>query len=238
MAIHPIAGETFHSKLQIWTLRWHYRTNQGITMDFSTKCHRNSSNSCWDVSVWAKVVDRPNNIAIPRAMLLASMAKNKSNIHSITFTEFHSSEHLDRPNVFGCKCKTSHLPIIIIIIILSCSSHLLTCPHWCSKFDTFMIFCHRSDWFLYCIWHLHGQDGREGQTHAWLLQHPQWDCDETCHLDHVVSSTLKSHWLIFWNRNKSEITVNAKLFLKSLPHFRRLCETEFVSWQIPLYLNE
>lgn len=25
-----------------------------------------------------------------------------------------------------------------------------------SKFDAFAIFCRRSDWFLYCIWHLHG----------------------------------------------------------------------------------
>ena len=64
------------------------------------------------------------------------------------------------------------------------------CHIYIHSFDSICSFfgC-RLDWFLYCLWHLHGQDGRESQTHDRVLQHPQRDCNETCPLDHVVSNT-------------------------------------------------
>lgn len=130
--------------------------------------------------------------------------------------DFH---HVAKPDVFDCKCKSSHRCVMISLGHGAIQSKLL-------------IFCHRSDWFLYCIWHLHGEDGWKGQAHDWVLQHPQWDCDETCHHDHVVSITweislthFKPHWFFFlWSRNNSQ-----RLFLQSLDTLReRLQRAEIV----------
>lgn len=38
-----------------------------------------------------------------------------------------------------------------------------SCPLSLSNSHNCVTFPHRSDWFFYCIWHLHGQDGRAGQ---------------------------------------------------------------------------
>lgn len=150
----------------------------------------NSSNNLWALSVWTKVM-----AFLPHYHSNAAhMAKNKEQFFIFQRYIYIIWQQQTSGQTwcffFVCTCKTSHL----LPSVASWCSHF-TSPHWYSIWRG-LFFCHRSDWFLYCIWHLHGQDGREGQTHDWILQHPQWDCDETCHHDHVVSITRESHWLI------------------------------------------
>ncbi len=49
------------------------------TMYVGTEFHGNPSNSCWDISVWTKVVDRPTNWCCHPSRYAASMAKVKGN---------------------------------------------------------------------------------------------------------------------------------------------------------------
>ncbi len=69
MAIHPTVVKTFHSNSRMSTSLWHEeksvdrlsRIHYLGTMNICTRFYRNPSNSCWDISVWTKVVDRPTD---------------------------------------------------------------------------------------------------------------------------------------------------------------------------------
>lgn len=76
------------------------------------KMNGNPSNSCWDISVWTKVVDWPGDIAIPTAMSLTWL---KNTIFWIRILQPYSKSHLLHPSglliciLTGCTSVRYHM---------------------------------------------------------------------------------------------------------------------------------
>ena len=107
VAILKIVLQTFRSKPQMSTSWWCWRKRQRI----SKVCRIHSpgimnvfTKLCWDISVWAKVVDwttaRQTNIAIHRAMLLAWLLESFSRAtEDVMQTAFTNREVLYKVDV-------------------------------------------------------------------------------------------------------------------------------------------